>query len=243
MRIVIVDDEDLARGVLREHCEHHPDISIVAECRNGFEAVKAVAETKPDLLFLDVQMPKLNGLEVLELLDPVPAIIFVTAYDMYAVKAFDVHAVDYLLKPFSRERFEEALQRARERIVDGTVPDFSAVARENLRHAPAVERILIRDGTKVHIISADAIDYIEAQDDYVSVHSGGKAYLKPEALSGLEASLDPARFIRIHRSYILNIDRLSRLETYAKDSRIAILKDGTRLPISRKGFDKLKDLL
>jgi two-component system LytT family response regulator len=243
LRTVVVDDEDLARSLVREYLSSHQDIEIVAECSNGFEAVKAITELKPDLLFLDVQMPKLDGFEVLELVEHQPAVVFVTAYDQYAVKAFEVHAVDYLLKPFGKERFDEALALARERIArreSTALRDVLAAARP--RDLP-LERLLVRDGSKVHVIAVDKLDYVEAQDDYVALKSEGTTHLKQQRLSELEALLDPKRFVRIHRSYILNVDRLARLELYAKDSRMAILKDGTKLPVSRAGYEKLKGLL
>ena len=240
---VIVDDETLAREVLREHVSAHPDIKIVAECPNGFDAVKAITELKPDLLFLDIQMPKLNGFEVLELIDHHPAVIFVTAYDQYALKAFEVHAVDYLLKPFSRERFDEALEHAKEKFMktklDPVAEIVSAVRSNNL----PLERILVRDGSKVHVIPVETINYIEAQDDYVSIKTETKDYLKQQRMSELDSTLDQTRFIRIHRSYILNIDRLARIELYAKDSRMAILKNGSKLQVSRAGYEKLKRFL
>ena len=243
LKAVILDDEDLARAVIREHLAAYPDIDLVGECANGFEAVKAVSELDPDLLFLDIQMPKLNGFEVLELLGRDVAVIFVTAYDEYALRAFEVHAVDYLLKPFSAERFYEALQRARERIRKKVrSPVAKLVGEVRAQHRP-LERILIRDGSKVHVLPVEKIDYIEAQDDYVCLKSGGKEYLKQETLGELESALDPARFIRIHRSYLMNIERLARLELYAKDSRVAILNDGTRLLVSRSGYSRLKPLL
>ncbi len=243
IRAVIVDDEELARTALLDQLARHPEIEIAAECTNGFEAVKAVAELKPALLFLDVQMPKLNGFEVLELTGSDMAVIFVTAYDQYAIKAFEVNAVDYLLKPFSAARFDEALARALEQL---TRKDFSRSAEllTFARSAAApLERILIRNGSDVAVIPVGTVDYIEAQDDYVSVAAQGKKYLKPQRLSDLELQLDPKRFVRIHRSYILNIDRISRIELYAKDSRIVILKDGSQLPVSRAGHEKLKALL
>lgn len=243
MRAIIVDDEDLARAVVREHLASHADVQVVAECPNGFEAVKAVTELTPDLLFLDVQMPKLNGFEVLELLEPPPAVIFVTAYDSYALRAFEVHAVDYLLKPFSAERFEEALERARRRITAPAQPGLAAIVASRRTETVPLERILVRDGTNVHVLPVGTIDYIEARDDYVAIHTGGKTHLKQERLAFLETVLDPSRFVRIHRSSILNIERLARLETYAKDSLIAVLKDGTKLQVSRSGHEKLRELL
>ena len=244
LRIVIVDDEPLARAVVREYAAADPEIEIVAECANGFDAVKAVAEHHPDLVLLDVQMPKLDGFEVLELLGRDQPVVFITAYDQYALRAFEVHAVDYLLKPFSAERFQEALARARERQrAKAAPPDVEAIVREARPKAGPAERVLIRDGANVHVLPVDDIDYVEAQDDYVAFKSAGKQYLKDQTLAAAEAALDPARFVRIHRSYVLNIDRIAKVELYAKDSRIAILRDGTRLPVSRAGYARLSQLL
>ena len=242
VRAVIVDDEDLARQVVRELLETHPEIEIVAECANGFEAVKAVTELKPDLLFLDIQMPKLDGFEVLELIGTDMAVIFATAYDQHALRAFEVHAVDYLLKPFGSERFEQALARARQRI-GGKLPppvDLKAAARTAGEFA---ERIVVRDGTRVHIIPTAKLDYVEAQDDYVALASEGKKHLKQQTISSLESSLDPARFLRIHRSYIVNLERVTKIEPYGKDTHLSILNDGTRLPVSRSGYGRLRSVL
>jgi two-component system LytT family response regulator len=243
LRVVIVDDEPLARAMVRQCIAAHPGVEVVAECANGFEAVKAATELSPDLLFLDVQMPKLSGFEVLELIGRELAVIFTTAYDQYALRAFDVHAVDYLLKPFSEVRFAEALSRARERLASKeTLPVEALVSDARPRQGP-LERVLIRDGSQVHVLPIDRLDYVEAQDDYVCFKSEGKSYLKDQALGSVEAALDPARFVRIHRSYLLNIDRLARVELYAKDSRVVILRDGTRLPVSRAGYARLAKLL
>ena len=243
IRAIIVDDEDLARGLVKEYLSVHPQVEIVAECGNGFDAVKAVSELLPDLMFLDIQMPKLSGFEVLELLNEPPAVVFVTAYDQYPVKASEVHAVDSLLKPYSRERFDEALAHALERVgKEPAVRPEKAVA-ETRAAGERIERILIKEGSKVLIIPAEKIDYIEAQDDYISVRADGKSHLKMQRMADLEASLDPRRFVRIHRSFILNVERLAKIELYAKDSRNAILKDGTQLPVSRSGYDKLKEML
>jgi two-component system, LytTR family, response regulator len=241
LRVVIVDDEPLARTVVREYATAEPGIEIAAECANGFEAVKAVTELKPDLVLLDVQMPKLDGFEVLELIGGDVPVIFITAYDQYALRAFEVHAIDYLLKPFSAERFQQAIARARERR-RATLPVDAIVREAKPRTGPA-ERVLIRDGAQVHVLPVDKIDYVEAQDDYVEFSSDGKKYLKDQTLGAVESALDPSRFVRIHRSYILNIDRIARVELYAKDSRVAILRDGTRLPVSRAGYARLSDLL
>jgi two-component system LytT family response regulator len=252
----IVDDEELARALLREYLGSGPDIEIVAECANGFEAVKAIAEKKPDLVFLDVQMPKLDGFEVLELIGPEVAVIFVTAYDQYAMRAFDEHAVDYLLKPFSLERFQKALERARQRLGEKRQSGEKGSAVEAAGKPPAAElaraarppqeflqRIVVKDGARVHIIPVDRLDYAESQDDYVSLHSQGKSYLKEQTISSLEAGLDPQRFVRIHRSVIVNLERVAKIEPYAKDSRVAVLSDGSQLPVSRTGYERLRSLL
>ena len=246
IRAIIVDDEELARQVLREFLSAHPEIELVAECPNGFEAVKAAAELSPGLLFLDIQMPKLDGFEVLELIDGNPAVIFVTAYDQYAIRAFEVHAIDYLLKPFSAERFEASLARARERM-SGKNPAPAAPASELAAAArpPAqfLDRIAVRDGTRVTIIPAGKLEYAEAQDDYVALAAEGKKHLKQQTISSLESALDPARFLRIHRSYIVNLERVARIEPYANDSHIAILQSGVQLPVSRAGYARLRAFL
>ncbi|WP_092712474.1 LytTR family DNA-binding domain-containing protein [Janthinobacterium sp. OK676] len=241
MRVAIVDDEALARGVLREYLARHGDIEIVAECANGFEAVKAIAELEPELVFLDIQMPRLDGFEVAELIGAKTRLIFVTAYDQYALKAFDCHALDYLLKPFSEQRFDQALAHARaHRSMPETV---QTLAREAATRAAPLDRVLIRDGAKVHVIASARIDYIEAQDDYISIRSEGKSYLKSQRLSELETQLDPAKFLRVHRSYLLNIDGIRRIEAATKDSHVAILRDDTRIPVSKAGYQKLRLLV
>jgi two-component system LytT family response regulator len=239
---MIVDDEELARHVLRELLEKHPEIEMVAECANGLEAVKAVAEKKPDLIFLDVQMPKLTGFDVLELIGNDVPVIFVTAYDQYAMRAFDVHAVDYLLKPVGRDRFEAALGHAKSRLGE-KMPrgeDLAAAARPPQQF---LERIVVKDGANVTLIPVAKLDFAEAQDDYVALATGGKKHLKQQTIASLEASLDPGSFVRIHRSYLVNLERVARIEPYGKDSRLAILQDGTRLPVSRAGYARLKALL
>ncbi len=247
IRTVIVDDEELARHVLREYAEASPDVEIVAECANGFDAVKAIAELQPALVLLDVQMPKLDGFEVLQLIGREVAVIFVTAYDQYAMKAFDAHAVDYLLKPFAKERFETALERARQRIRAAVAPgpltppgELAAAARNPQEY---LHRVVVKDGAKVTIIPVDKLDYVEAQDDYVALHSLKRSYLKQQTISSLEAMLDPERFVRIHRSCIVNLERIAKIEPYTKDSRLAILNDGTQLPVSRSGYARLTALL
>ncbi|MGA2742385.1 MAG: protein kinase [Bryobacteraceae bacterium] len=239
---VIVDDEELARGLVREMLRPHADVRVLAECANGFEAVKAVADLKPDLLFLDIQMPKLDGFEVLELVGRDLAVIFTTAYDTYAMRAFDAHAVDYLLKPFSAERFEKALDRAKQRLGERTPNpvELAAAARPPEQY---LQRIVVKDGPAVHVIPVEKLDYVEAQDDYVALKSDKKTYLKQQTISSLECMLDPAVFIRIHRSHIVNLERVAKIEAYTKDSKIAVLRDGTQLPVSRAGYARLKVLL
>jgi two-component system LytT family response regulator len=241
MRIMIVDDEEPARMALRALLVTMPDVTLVSECQNGFDAVKALADARPDVVLLDVQMPKLDGFEVLELMGPDVPVIFVTAYDEFALRAFEVHAVDYLLKPVAPERLTLALSR----VPDRTPPQPTGGMLRASARKPGefLERVVIRDGVHVHVVAVDKIDYVEAQDDYVGFRTAGKILLKEQTLAEVESSLDPRRFVRIHRSYILNVERLSRVELYAKDSRIAILGDGSKLPVSRSGYQRLQQLL
>jgi two-component system, LytTR family, response regulator len=244
IRTIIVDDEDLARQILREYLASESDIEIVAECTNGFDAVKATAEHKPDLLLLDVQMPKLDGFEVLELVGRQVAVVFVTAYDQYAMKAFDAAAVDYLLKPFEARRLHDAIERVRRKLGEmANIPDPTALKAAAQPPGQYTQRIVVRDGPKVHVIPVDQLEYIEAQDDYVALHAGGKSYLKQQTISRLETSLDPERFVRVHRSYIVSLDRVARIEPYTRDTRIAILTTGARVPVSRAGNMRLKELM
>jgi two-component system LytT family response regulator len=243
LRVAIVDDEDLARAVVREYLTAMPDVEVVAECANGFEAVKAVSELQPDLLLLDVQMPKLNGFEVLELVGRDVAVVFVTAYDQYAIRAFDVHAVDYLLKPFAADRLAAALDRVRERLGRGEAMPIQELAAAGQPAQGHTRRILVRDGPRVHVLPVEKIEYVQAQDDYVCFRCEGKEHLKEQTLGELETLLDPARFVRIHRSYLLNLDRLSRVELDERENRMAVLTDGRRLPISRTGYTRLSELL
>jgi len=249
LRTIIVDDEELARQVLRELLRVHEEIEVVTECKNGLEAVKAVAEHKPDLLFLDVQMPKLTGFDVLELIGPNVPVIFVTAYDEYAMKAFEVHAVDYLLKPVGKERLAAALQRVKTRHSE------KAAAAANARPSPSdlataarpagqyAERLVVKDGARVTLIPVGKLDYAEAQDDYVALATEGKKHLKQQTIASLEAALDPTLFVRIHRSYVVNLERVARIEPYGKESRVAILSNGAKLPVSRAGYARLQALL
>lgn len=236
IKVLIVDDEPHAREILAEYLADYPQFTIVGQCANGYEAVKAVAEREPDLVFLDIQMPKLDGFEVLELLDRKPKVVFVTAYDEYAVRAFEVHALDYLVKPFTAERFASVIARA---TASQQMP--SGIAAE-ARKKP-LQRIAFKDGGAIEVVPVQRIDYIEAQDDYVQVATRGQKFAKQQTLAELEQLLDPARFVRVHRGYIVNLESLARVEPYAKDSRVVVLKDGTRIPVSRAGYERLKALL
>lgn len=240
---VVVDDEELARAVLREMLRAHPEIEVLGECANGFEAVKMVAERKPDLLFLDIQMPKLDGFEVLELIGSDIAVIFATAYDQHALRAFEVHAVDYLLKPVAQDRFESALERAKKRLGTPPSPAVSELAASAREPGHFSERIVVKDGTRVQIIPVAKLDYVEAQDDYVALASEGKKHLKQQTIASLESALDPKNFLRIHRSYLVNLERVTKVEPYGKDSHVAILRDGARLPVSRSGYARLRAVL
>jgi len=266
LRVLIVDDEAPARSLLREYLGTHAGVEVVGECANGFEAVKAIAEQRPDLVVLDVQMPKLDGFEVLELVagEPgAPAVIFCTAYDEYALRAFEVHAVDYLLKPFGRERLAEALGRARDRLAlaasraqgqsaesgspaepgpgPATSPVAAALAASARGPGRYSERIVVRDGAQVHVVPTEQVDYVEAQDDYVAIHGAGHSHLKHQTLAELAEALDPARFVRIHRSFLVNVERIARVELLGKDQRVVILRDGRQLPVSRSGHERLRE--
>lgn len=238
MRVMIVDDEMLARAVLREYLGAHAGIEIVAECANGFDAVKAIIELAPDLVLLDIQMPRLDGFEVAELTAGKTRFIFVTAFDQYALKAFEHHALDYLLKPFSQQRFDQALLHASSQCAVTPRAPQTLPSRQQ-----ALARIVIRDGAKVHVIASHKIDSVEAQDDYVQIRTEGRAYLKNQRLSELESQLDPSAFLRVHRSWLVNVDCISRIEAATKDSYCAILKDGTKIPVSKAGYQKVRALM
>lgn len=241
IRVMIVDDEAPARAIVAEFLSEHPQFTIVAECANGYEAVKAAAGCRPDLIFLDIQMPKLDGFEVAGLIGPGPKIVFVTAYDEYALRAFEVHAVDYLLKPFSVERFGEVVAHAEQVFRNQERQPLEEVTASAIRKP--LQRIAFRDGAAIDVVPVQRIDYIEAQDDYVHVFTRGEKKTRQQTLADLERLLDPGRFVRVHRSYIVNLESLARVEPYAKDSRVALLKDGTRIPVSRAGYERLKELL
>ncbi|HEX9457785.1 MAG TPA: response regulator [Thermoanaerobaculia bacterium] len=242
IRTVIVDDEQPARDLLREFLSADEDCEIVAECANGFEAVKAVAQHDPDLLLLDIQMPKLDGFEVLELLDRSPMVVFVTAHDEHALRAFEVHALDYLLKPLSQERFRQVMERVKRTAGHHDRQPLSGLA-TSLRARP-LQRVVVRgDDGAIQVVPVSRLDYVEAADDAILITTGGVKLRKQQPIGELAAQLDPDRFVRIHRAYVVNIERIEKIELYAKDSRVAILRDGTRLPVSRSGYQRLRELL
>jgi two-component system, LytTR family, response regulator len=244
MKIIIVDDEPLARSIIREYLQNYPELELTAECNDGFEGVKAIQQLQPDLIFLDVQMPKINGFEMLELIEDPPAVIFTTAYDEYAIRAFESHAVDYLLKPFSRDRFDKSISRwlhsgkalpGKERI--GPMLD-------SVLSGPAAQhRVVVKLSGKIRIIAVDDIHYFEAADDFVKIHTGDGAFLKNKTMGHFETVLNKNQFVRTHRSYIVNITEITRIDPYEKDNHLAILKSGVRVPVSKTGYGKLKSVL
>jgi len=240
---VIVDDEELARQITRKYLEAFPHVEILAECADGFEGIKAIQQHKPQLLFLDIKMPKLDGFEVLELIDSKPEVIFTTAHDEFAIKAFERNAVDYLMKPFSRERFSKALEKAIARIeTDVKTPVKIEELREQI-NAETLNRIVIRNGSNIKIIPIESVLYIEAQDDYVMIYTVDGKFLKQQTMKYYEMSLNPAHFIRIHRSYIVKIEQIKQIEPYEKDSFIVKTLTGAKLNVSKAGYKKLKNIL
>jgi two-component system, LytTR family, response regulator len=242
MKAILIDDEPLARMIVKEYLQAHPEIEVIAECNDGFEGVKAINQHHPDLLFLDIQMPKINGFEMLELLEQPPAVIFTTAFDEYAMKAFETHAIDYLLKPFSQERFDKALEKFRSQ------SGQQKIATEKLlQEAPKLpsqaERIVVKNGGKIKIIPVPSIHYIEAADDYVKITTPEGSFLKNKTMGFYEKNLPPDLFVRIHRSYITNVQEITRIDPYEKESHLAVLKSGARLPVSKNGYQKLKTIL
>jgi len=242
---IIIDDEKLARNITTGYLAKHLNIEIVAECANGFDAIKKINELKPDIVFLDIQMPKINGFEMLELLEDPPLIIFTTAYDHYAIKAFEVNAADYLLKPFSEERFNAALEKAFLQLQDKFKQDsvIKNIIDHNDKKIEFLERVVIKDGPKISIVPVEKIKWIEAQDDYVMINSELGRFLKQKTMKYFENHLNENSFIRIHRSYIINVDFIQHLEQSGKDSYQIILKNGKQLPVSRTGLTKLKTTL
>jgi two-component system, LytTR family, response regulator len=245
MKTVIIDDEDLAREILVSYLKESTDVEIIAQCSNGFEGVKIINELQPDLVFLDVQMPKIDGFEMLELLDNPPLIIFATAFNEFAIKAFELSAVDYLMKPFDKSRLFAALDKARQRLEAGqkSMPGITNLIDTVHDNKSLLDRIVVKNGPKIHVIPVSSIKFLEAQDDYVMIYTDDKKHLKQSTMGYFESHLDPAHFVRVHRSYIVHIGNISQLELYGKESYLLVLKDGNKLPVSRSGYSKLKHAL
>jgi two-component system LytT family response regulator len=242
---IIIDDEKLAREITKDYLSKNPEVEILAECSNGFDAIKKINELKPDLIFLDIQMPKISGFEMLELVEEPPVIIFTTAFDQYAIKAFEVNAADYLLKPFSEERFNNALKKSFNHLQDKFEHDsvIKNIIDHNEKKIEFLERVVIKEGSKISIIPVETIKWIEAQDDYIMINCDQGRFLKQKTMKYFENHLNENNFIRIHRSYIINVDFIQHLEQTGKESYQLILKNGTQLPVSKTGLGKLRNTL
>jgi two-component system LytT family response regulator len=243
MKVIIIDDEPLARSVVKEYLQKFPQLELVQECNDGLEGVKAIQEYKPDLIFLDIQMPKINGFEMLELLDQPPAVIFTTAFDEYAIRAFETHAVDYLLKPFSHERFDKAIEKW---MAQKNIPTEKNTQEllETASQSPAQnQRIVVKNGSKIKIIPVQDIFYFEAADDYVKIHTREGYFLKNKTMNHFEQVLDAQHFVRSHRSFIINIQQITRIDPYEKDNHVAVLRSGVQVPVSRSGYVRLRQVL
>ncbi len=242
MNVIIIDDEPLARSIVKEYLRSYNDITIVAECNDGFEGLKAINQYEPDLIFLDIQMPKINGFEMLELIENPPVVIFTTAFDEYAIKAFESNAVDYLLKPFSKERFDKAIQKYIQQ--KKTAPGKTEAILESAAQSPIQQnRVVVKDGSKIKIIPISQIQYLEAADDYVKIFTAEGSFLKKKTMNYFEQSLQLYQFARIHRSYIVNTQLITRIDQYEKDSHLVLLNTGAKLPVSKASYAKLKEVL
>ena len=239
MKAIIIDDEPLARMMVKEYLQAYADITVVQECNDGFEGLKAIQQHQPDLIFLDIQMPKINGFEMLELIDNPPQVIFTTAFEEYAIKAFDAHAADYLLKPFSKERFDKAMQKLQQQ----TANTAKAVAETALQAPVQANRIVVKDNGKIKIIPVSQVQYLEAADDYVKIFTATTSFLKKTTMQYFEDNLPAHEFIRIHRSYIISAQLITRIDPHEKDSHQVLLTTGARLPVSKAGYSKLKEVL
>jgi two-component system LytT family response regulator len=244
VKAIIIDDEPLARSIVLEYLQSYKEITVLQECNDGFQGIKAIQQFHPDLIFLDIQMPKINGFEMLELIEQPPAVIFTTAFDEYAIKAFESHAVDYLLKPFSKDRFDKAIRKWLDNRAATTAPTISEELLETAAQSPAQQqRIVVKTGGKIKIIPMEDIHYLEAADDYVKIHTHNGAFLKNRTMSWFERSLDGTQFVRTHRSYILNVQQVTRIDPYEKDSHLCVLQSGAQVPVSKAGYVKLKAVL
>ena len=242
-KVVIIDDEPLARSIVLEYLQEHPSIEIAAECNDGFQGVKAIMQHKPDLIFLDIQMPKINGFEMLELLDSTPSVIFTTAFDEYAIKAFEANAIDYLLKPFSKERFDLAIQKWNEKKNTSTEKNIQSLLENTTKQPDERNRIVVKNGSDIRIVPMADVMYIEAYDDYVKIFTKDTYYLKKKTMNYYEQILDSSQFFRTHRSFIINLQELTKIEPLEKNTYVVLLKNGKRIPLSRTGYSKLKETL
>lgn len=245
IKAIIIDDEPLARAVVKEYLQGFPQVEVLQECNDGFEGLKAIQQHQPDILFLDVQMPKINGFEMLELVEELPAVIFTTAFEEHAIRAFEVNAVDYLLKPFSKDRFEKALQKWLDRLAAATTaPQQTSQLLETASSSPLQSnRIVVKINGKIKIIPVQDVHYLEAADDYVKIITHEGAFLKNKTMHFFEQTLDPQQFARVHRSYMLNVNQVTRIEPYEKENHLAILRTGAKVPVSKTGYPKLKAAL
>ncbi len=243
MKAIIIDDEHLARSIVKEYLESHQDITLVEECTDGFEGIKAIQKHAPDLVFLDIQMPKINGLEMLELIESPPSVIFTTAFEEYAIRAFEAHAIDYLLKPFSKERFDKALDKWRMQNKQVQLKATENLLSHNNSLPSQQNRVVVKENGKIRIIPTSSIQYLESADDYVKIHTAEGVFLKNKTMGFFEEVLAPQNFIRVHRSYIINTSLITRIEPYEKESHLVILSMGVRLPVSKTGYVKLKESL
>ena len=242
-KIIIIDDEPLARSIVKEYLEKHPQLEVMQECNDGFEGIKAIQQHQPDLIFLDIQMPKITGFEMLELIEQPPAVIFTTAFDEFAIKAFETHAVDYLLKPFNQDRFDKAIAKWKEQKSSPTEKATQELLESASLSPSQRQRIVVKNGSKIKIISVHDILYLEAADDYVKIYTQEGYFLKNKTMSYFEQSLDGQQFVRSHRSYIVNVQQITRIDPYEKDNHVAILRSGAKVPVSRSGYGKLKEVL
>lgn len=244
IRAIIIEDEQPARELIKHYLNAHSNITLLGEFADGFSGLKAIQELKPDLVFLDVQMPKLTGFELLELMDETPRIIFTTAYDQFAIRAFELNAVDYLLKPYSQDRFNQAILKVSERTQKEPLSkNITKLTEHVLEKQEILDRVVVKTGSKIKVIPVDQIIYVESQDDYVMIYSVEGKYLKQQTMKYFEQHLEPAKFLRIHRSYIVNIDTIKQLELYEKNSYLAILSNGAKLKVSDSGYKSLKSLM
>ncbi|HRD57090.1 MAG TPA: LytTR family transcriptional regulator DNA-binding domain-containing protein [Ferruginibacter sp.] len=243
IKVILIDDEPLARSVVAEYLQQHPSLEIIQQCGDGFEGIKAIQQYQPDLVFLDIQMPKINGFEMLELLDNPPSIIFTTAFDEYAIKAFEANAIDYLLKPFSQERFNKAIDKWKEQQSKQLQNTTSLLLESVVQQPSQSNRIVVKTGNKIKIIQVPDVLFFEAADEYVKINTAEGYFLKKKTMQFFEQSLPADLFVRCHRSYILNISEVTRIEPYEKDNFVAILRSGVQVPVSRNGYIKLKEVM